>query len=302
MKKLNFKSFDDTVISYCVWNEVEKPKAIVQIVHGMAEYIARYDHFAKYLNSLGYIVLGDDHRGHGDTAGEDNLGITDSNCFENTLKDLAMLSDIARDKYKLPLFIFGHSYGSFLSQAYIQKYSGKIAGVVLSGSAFMASGLVKIGKSIANLQSAILDNYKPAKLIAKLSFGSFSNPFKDSDLENRWLSRDQELVKKYNADKYCGYVMSIGFQSSFMSAIVKLYSKELLNSIPKDLPIMIASGALDPVGGAGKLVNKLYNVYKEAGLENVTLKLYPEARHEIINEINKEEVYNDISTFYDNIL
>jgi len=302
MKQLAFKSFDDKNISYCLWDDVKSPKAVVQIIHGMAEYVARYDDFAKFLNSKGYIVIGDDHRGHGQTEGESNLGITDKNCFDSTIKDIEMLSNKALSDFKLPLFVLGHSYGSFLTQKYIQLYSEKIEGVVLSGSAWMGSGLVKFGKLIANLQGALIDHKKPAKLISKLSFGAFSNPFKDSDLPNRWLSRDQEVVKKYNDDVYCGYVMSIGFQVSFMNAVTKLYTEEGLNSIRKDLPIMIMSGSLDPVGGNGKLVTKLYNIYHNLGIEDLNIKLYEEARHEILNEINKQEVYEDVLNFFNSKL
>lgn len=302
MKQLSFKSFDGKEISYCLWDDVKSPKAVVQIIHGMAEHVARYDNFAKFLNSKGYLVLGDDHRGHGLTAGEANLGITDANCFTDTLKDIETLSNKALSDYKLPLFIFGHSYGSFLSQKYIQQFSEKIEGIVLSGSAWMGSGLVKVGKLIAGMQGALIDHSKPANLIAKMSFGAFSKPFTDTDMVNRWLSRDPEQVKKYNDDKFCGYVMSIGFQVSFFRSVTKLYTTEGLNSIRKDLPMLIVSGALDPVGGDGKLVTKLYNTYCDLGIQDVSMKLYEEARHEIINETNKEEVYQDILTFYDSKL
>ena len=249
MKELSFKSFDNKEIAYCLWDDVKEKKAVVQIVHGMAEHILRYDDFAKFLNSNGYIVIGDDHRAHGRTEGESRRGISDKNCFDNTVRDLEMLSDIAIKKYKLPLFVLGHSYGSFLTQKYIQLRSDRIKGAVLSGSAFMGSALVKLGKLIANLQGAFIDHEKPAKLISKLSFGAFSNPFKDSDLPNRWLSRDQEIVKKYNADTYCGYVMSIGFQVSFMNGVTKLYTAEGLNNIRKDRRYL-SRRALDPVAAA----------------------------------------------------
>jgi alpha-beta hydrolase superfamily lysophospholipase len=299
MQRLTFKSFDGKDISYVLWEDVKSPKAIVQIVHGMAEYIDRYDDFAKFLNSKGYVVIGDDHRGHGQTEGEKNLGVATKTCFDDTIKDLEMVSDIALAKYKLPLFVIGHSYGSFLTQRYIQLYSEKIEGAILSGSAWMGSGLVKMGKLIANIQGALIDHNKPAKLIAKMSFGAFSNPFTDTDMENRWLSRDPALVKKYNEDKYCGYVMSVGFQVSFMRSVTKLYVKEGLDSIRKDLPLMLASGALDPVGGAGKLVTKLYEVYQSIGMKDISIKLYEDARHEILNETNKQEVYSDFLAFLD---
>lgn len=299
MKKLNFKSFDNTEIAYCLWDNVKSPKGIIQIVHGMAEYVARYDNFAKFLNSKGYIVFGDDHRGHGDTAGEANLGVTNKNCFTDTVSDISTLTDKIIEKYKLPLFIFGHSYGSFLCQRYIQLYSGKIQGVVLSGSAWMGSGLVKMGKMLANFQGAFIDHKKPAKLISKLSFGAFSNPFTDTDMKNRWLSRDKDVVKSYNDDVYCGYVMSIGFQVSFMNNVTKLNNRESLEKIRKDLPIFITSGSLDPVGGNSKLVRKLYEMYTELCIKDVSIKIYDNARHEILNEINKDEVYADMLNFFD---
>lgn len=299
MKQLKFESFDKTEIFYCLWDNVEKPKGLVQIIHGMAEYVERYDAFAKFLNSKGYIVFGDDHRAHGNTAGE-KLGVGQFTCFDDTIKDLRQLGKLMVEKYSLPLNIFGHSYGSFLSQRFIQLYSNDLNACVLSGSAYMFDSKVKFGIKFASFQGKLFGAEKPAKLIGKMSFGAFSKPFKDSKLTNRWLSRDNAEVEKYNAHHFCGHNMSIGFQKSFMSTLPILYKAENLNKINKNLPMLILSGQLDPVGGKkGSLVTKLYETYKSVGIKNINMKLYENARHEILNETNREEVYNDVLDFYE---
>ena len=300
MKEIVFYGYKDYKLNLAVWDEVEKPSAVIQILHGMAEHIGRYDDFARYLNSKGYVVLGDDHRGHGVTA-QGKLGVVpEGDCFADTVEDEILIGKYARDTYKAPLFVFGHSYGSFLTQRYIQK-SSEMAGVILCGSACMDIPDVKAGLVVANMQAAVLGKDKKANLIRKMSFGPYNNQFKGEKKENAWLTRDDERREKYNADPMCNYTMSIGFYTSFFSALTKLYTPEALSGIPKELPIFIISGDKDPVGGSGKLINKLFEVYKDNGLLNVSVKLYSEARHELLNELNRDEVMADILHFCNGI-
>ncbi|NCA67124.1 MAG: alpha/beta hydrolase [Clostridia bacterium] len=303
MKEFKLKSFDGTEIACYLWDEVKKPIGIVQIAHGMGEHCPRYDHFATYLNNNGYIVIADDHRGHGKTCGYDNRGIVEGDSFGDTISDMIHLTAYAKEKYKLPLLLLGHSYGSFLSQGYIQKNGANIAGVVLSGSAYMNIPLTKIGKAIAMIQAYLFGNDKPAKLIGKMSFGAYDKPFAAEKQAFAWLSRDPEVSKKYIADPFCGarFAMSLGFQVSFFKGLGKIYTLDGLNAIPKTLPVLIVSGDKDPVGADGKLVTRLYEEYKTLGLAKTEFKLYPEARHEILNETNKEEVYSDILSFINKV-
>jgi len=225
--------------------------------------------------------------------------MADIDCFNDTVTDMIQLTDYAKDKYKLPVVLLGHSYGSFLAQSYIQRNGENIAGVVLSGSAFMGTTLVKLGRIIAEVQNYFYGPDKPAKLIAKMSFGAYDKPFAAEKQKFAWLSRDPEVSKKYLADPYCGghFVMSIGFQLSFFKGLGTLYTDAGLNAIPQELPILVISGDKDPVGGNGKLVTMLYEKYKAVGLKNTEFKLYPDARHEILNETNKDEVYADVLSF-----
>lgn len=297
--EMKFKGYKDYELNVYVWDEVKTPKAVVQIAHGMAEDAARYEDFAKFLNKNGYIVIADDHRAHGKTA-QGKLGIVpkDSDCYFDTIEDMALLTDYAKETYKVPVILFGHSYGSFLSQGYIEKHSDKIVSCVLCGSARMDIPDAKLGGMVANVQNAIFGADKPAKMIAAMSFGNYEKPFKDENRLNAWLNRDVAECDKYNANPMCGYILSIGFYKSFFNGLKQIYG-DAPKQIRKDLPIFIISGDKDPVGGMGELVKNLYEMYKELGF-NVEMKLYEGARHEILNEINKQEVYNDALKFFDN--
>ena len=302
MKEFNFTGFNDYPINLADWDEVEgEIKGVVQILHGMVEHIKRYDEFARFLNAHGYVVLGDDHRAHGVTA-QGSLGVVpDGDCFADTVEDAILIGKYARETYKVPLLVFGHSYGSFLTQRYIQK-CGEMKAVVLCGSACMDIPDVKAGLCVAKMQAALFGEKKKANLIRKMSFGPYNNAFKEEKKENAWLTRDDVRREAYNADPMCNYTMSIGFYTSFFSALSKLYSPEALSGISKDLPVFIISGDRDPVGGMGKLINRLYEVYKDNGLSHVEVKLYPEARHELLNELCREEVMGDVLAFYDGVL
>lgn len=298
MRKENFKGFNDEKIVAYFWDDVENPKGVVQIAHGMAEDLSRYHHFAAFLNSQGYIAVGDDHRGHGDTVGDALGTLPEGDCFFDTLKDMSILTDIIKKKYNnLPIFIFGHSYGSFLTQAYIQEYSDNIKGAILCGSAAQNSPVLKVGNWIAKTQLFFCGKNKPAKMISKTTFSVADKQFKGEG-KNAWLSRDKNVVDKYNASKRSGFILPIEFFESMTGAFSKLYKKKNLEKIRKDLPILIISGDKDPIGSNGKSLKKLLKIYQDLGIENVDLKLYKDARHELLNELNKEEVMNDILNFY----
>ncbi|MCR4874273.1 MAG: alpha/beta hydrolase [Clostridia bacterium] len=296
--EMKFKAYKDYELNVYVWDEVKSPKAVVQIAHGMAEDAARYEDFAKFLNSNGYIVLADDHRAHGKTAnGELGIVPEGGDCYFDTIEDMALLTDYAKDKYKLPVILFGHSYGSFLSQGYIEKYSDKIASVVLCGSAKMDTSDTKLGGMVANLQNSLFGPNKPAKFIANLSFGNYEKPFKEEHRKFAWGSRNVESCEKYNANPMCGFILSIGFYKSFFNGLKQIYG-DAPKSIRADLPIYIISGDKDPVGGMGVLVKNLFEMYKSLGF-NVEMKLYEGARHEILNELNNQEVYQDVLKFFE---
>lgn len=306
MEKIDkkIKGFDDYQVAMSIWLPDGEPKGIVQIFHGMVEHIDRYDDFARFLNSKGYIVAGDDHRGHGRTAGEEFLGkVPFGHTYFDTIDDEKVITAYLKKTYgNLPIFIFAHSYGSFLGQGYIQQNSQNIDGCILSGSANMSGIEPKIGRTIANIQHKLYGKDKSAEFIKNMTFGAYEKPFKKEKRQNAWLNRDIDACEKYNSDKFCNYTMSVGFYKNFFDGLCRIYEPERLAAIDKNLPIYIVSGDKDPVGKMGKLVSKLYDLYKGIGIKDVKIKLYEDARHEIVNEVNKDEVYADVVTWLDELV
>ena len=296
MKHMELRTFDDKINTVSVWDEVDNKIGAVVIVHGMAEHADRYDDFAKRLNREGYVVLADNHRGHKFNP-DGERGIVAPDSFENSVRDIKSVVDYAKQTYGVEVALLGHSYGSFLSQRYLELYADTVVCCILSGTAYMKGALVGMGKAIAGLQRFFVGGEKTGKLIDKMSFGAYNKPFESQGQRFAWLSRDREKVAEYEADEYCGYPLSIDYYYYFFRSIQKMYS-DAVKSVPADLPILIAIGSDDPVSNKGVLAEKLYKFYLQNGL-NAELKVYPGARHEILNEINRAEVYNDFVAFID---
>lgn len=286
--------FGENLYTY-IWSNVESPKGIVHIFHGMVEHSGRYDEFANYLNSRGYIVISSDHRGHGETGKDKGLGYIGEEGFYGIVKDKKFLSDYIRDRFKgIPLFILGHSFGSFIAQEYLIQYSNDIDGIIFSGSAKNDGVDIILGNIAANIQSVLIDDSKPARLIDKMAFGGFNRSVKSPKTKFDWLSRDDEQVQKYINDRYCQFIPSINFYKNLFSGLRRLYKKYRLDGINKNINILVISGDRDPVGKMGKSVQRLYQQYKDLNIKGVTLKLYEGGRHEMLNETNKGEVYEYI--------
>ncbi len=282
------------------WDDVKEPVGVVQIIHGMAEHIQRYDFFAEFLNYNGYIVVGMDTRGHGRTAVEGlGLGIvTDGDSFADTVADQIDLAKHIKEKYNLPLCLFGHSFGSFLSQSFIQRASDLLEGVILCGSAKQKGLDIKTGEIVSKLQKVFCGKDKPAKFITKMAFGGFDKKFAYDKMENAWVCSNLDSVKKYNEDEWCGAVASIGFFKSLFCGVKDLYEECNLDCIRKELKILIISGDKDPVGGYGKKVEKLFETYVDTGIKEVSVKLYPDKRHELLNEDIRDQVMFDALNFF----
>ncbi len=300
MKNINITSFDGLEIKAFLYDNIVVPKGIVQITHGMSEHAKRYDDFAKFLNDAGYIVCTYDGRGHGETCGDPEkvgeVGIGDN--FTSCVKDQGEVSCFLKDLYPdLKLIIFGHSYGSFLTQKYIQTYDFADKAIIC-GSGMQSGALLNAGLAIANIGAKFKGKNAQAHIIANMSFGGYEKHFKKlgDNRKNSWLNRNIEEVEKYNADPYCGRVFSFGFYKSFFSAFKSIFKKEAIANIEKDLPILMISGADDPVGDYGKSVEALCKLYLDSGLD-VSLKLIPEMRHEILLETGKEVVYDAMLNF-----
>ncbi|MDD3831540.1 MAG: alpha/beta hydrolase [Clostridia bacterium] len=278
-----------------VWDKVEQPRMVLQLVHGMCEHSARYDDFARYLNNNGIIVVMVDQRGHGLSTTPDSYGYEEGDMWTNNVNDQLELTDWA-GKYNLPIVVMGHSYGSFLTQRLISLSKTPIA-FILSGSNYMKSPLFTLGAIIAKM-ACNKDPKAPGITMANLSFKAYEKQIPGT---NNWLSRNEEVVARYNDDPACGYVASNNFYSTFMQGIKLLYTREAQASVDKDKPIYIFSGSCDPVGDNGVGPTKLLDYYKRIGCENVTLKIYQECRHEMLNEINNTQVYADVLSFLNNL-
>lgn len=288
-----FKSFDGKEIFVNEWTDVQNPKGVVQIVHGMVEYGARYDAFARFLNEHGFVVVADDHRGHGNTD-SDSLGYCKGNMFYDTVTDEGALTDHYKAKYPgLKYFVLGFSYGSFLTQSYLSRFGDKIDGAVIAGSNYKKDFEVYLGSFVAHLAP----EKKAAKFIEKQSFGAYSKKFTDGE----WLSVDAENNAAYHADKFCSFTCSNRFYRDFFKGLKSLYTKDYIAKLPKELPVLLASGEDDPVGDMGKGVKKLYDFYtQKAGMRRVELKLFENSRHEFLNEKqNRAEKWGALAEFFE---
>ena len=294
-----FKASDGVQIFTYKWmpDEASVVKGAVQIAHGMAEHAARYERFAEALTKAGYAVYANDHRGHGKTAGsQEEIGcFADENGWEKVVEDMHTLTSIIKKDYpKKPFFLFGHSMGSFLSRHYSMLYANELSGLVLSGTGGDPGIIGKIGLLIAKMDARIHGKKAKSEIMNKLSFGAFNGAFKPNRTDYDWLSRDNAEVDKYISDPLCGTVFTAGFFCEMLGGIGYINKKENIAKIPKNLPIYIFSGAKDPVGASTKGVTQVYKTLKAAGLGDLTLKFYENGRHEMLNEINRDEVFKDM--------
>ncbi len=294
--KLDTK-FGDTLYGYA-WT-IEKPKANLVIVTGMEEYALRYDEFASFLNEHGYDVFCVDHYGQGLNAKtKEEQGVVPPSFFSKSVKNIDQIVVSCRESL-LPTTILAHSMGSFMLQDYIQRFTSHINKIVIVGSnGPNAKMTYKFGKAIARLTLTKKNRNKKHFFMDKMIFGLYGKHFKGEGPAS-WLSLSKDNVEKYKKDEQCGYVSTHGFYYEFMKGCNRLYQKKYLSKIRKDMNILIVSGDDDPVGAYGKGPLKLFKLYKKLGIENVELKLYENLRHELLNEENRKEAYEDILAFLD---
>ncbi|ADU46634.1 alpha/beta hydrolase [Intrasporangium calvum] len=273
-------------------------RAVVQLAHGMAEHSARYERFAERLTREGYAVYAADHRGHGQTASSatpDHGYLADRAGFDTVVADLHAVTEMARRQHPdLPVVLFGHSMGSFLARAYVLTWGHELAGLVLSGTAGDPGALGRVGRVVALAQARARGRRHPSGLMNTLTFGQYNAPFKPNRTAFDWLSRDPEEVDKYVADLECGNVFTAGFYADLLEGLARVNADGEVSRVSKDLPILLVSGDMDPVGGMGKGVARVAAQYERLGVRDVTMKVYPEARHELLNETNRDEVMDDI--------
>jgi len=283
---------DGHQIQVFTW-ENENPSAWIHINHGMAEHAKRYNAFAEQLVTAGFSVVAHNHRGHGDSATTHVGSYGQAASWSNVLKDLETVRDEICGQ-SLPYFIFAHSMGSFIAQSYLSTCSRKIDGLILSGSNLQPAWLSKAGRFVASIERIRLGRDSSSQLLQFLSFGSFNQAFKPNRTEYDWLSTDSEQVDKYISDPLCGFPCSTGLWHEFLNALAQLFKKGNLKNIQANLPILIIGGSQDPVGLMGKGLAKLARAYEDAGQKQVTLTLYENGRHEMLNEVNGDKVGLDI--------
>ncbi|WP_371803201.1 lysophospholipase [Candidatus Lokiarchaeum ossiferum] len=277
------------------------PKGLIQIVHGMAEHALRYDFLAEALTDEGFVVYAEDHRGHGKTMESmDKAGSLNPDGWDGVVKDLKQLKDImVKDYPDLPVFMFGHSWGSFLTQDFIQKWGDELKGIILSGTAGKQDtlGLLIL---IAKLQVKLHGSDTPAGLIYKLGVEPLNKRFEPAKSASAWLSTVEEEVQKYDDDPLCGYRPPNGYYLEMAYAMKRLWKKENESKIPKNLPIYMIVGELDPVGNFTKNFMPLVHRYQNQGIADVSYKIYKDARHEILNDYCRKEVVQDTVNWFNN--
>lgn len=273
------------------------PRAVVQIAHGIAEHCGRYTDFMRFLAENGFAVYADDHLGHGKSVliGSEKGFFAEKDGWKHVVSDLALLHDIAAaENPGIPYVMFGHSMGSFLTRNYMIDHPDKYDYAILSGTGHQDALTVLGGNIIA--EALVLKNgpYSSGKMLDDIAFGSYLDKIEKPRTKFDWLSRDKKEVDKYIADPMCGFVCTASLYRDMMNGLKYITSKSNIAKMDKSKPVYFMSGDADPVGDYGKGVERAYKAFCDAGLHDVMIRLYPGGRHEMLNETNRDAVYNDI--------
>ncbi|MGN0967721.1 MAG: lysophospholipase [Oscillospiraceae bacterium] len=277
--------------------ESGQPRAVVQIVHGVSEYIDRYAPVAHFLTEHGFVVVGDDHLGHGRTAsGPEEYGFfLEKDGWHTVSADVRRLRVLMGQKYpNLPYFILGHSMGSFLTRTYLIDWPGTVTGAILSGTGQEPPALVSAGWHLSNAICKTSGPRTHSKLVEQLSFGAYNKQFAPTRTRADWISRDKAIVDAYIADPLCDFLPTAGMFRDMMEGLQYIARKSNLKKMDPATPVLFISGDKDPVGQNGKGVTRVAGFFRQAGTEDLTVRLYPDGRHEIMNELNRDEVFGDI--------
>lgn len=279
------------------WVPEGKVICILQIIHGMAEYIERYEEMAQFFAEKGILVTGDDHLGHGKSVPEG--GTYGYFCEQDpatvVVRDVHRLKKMTQEDYPgVPYIILGHSMGSFILRNYLFRYGTGIQGAIVCGTGSQPQGLVRVCRAIAAVQGFFLSEKHVAKMIDKMAFGNYNKEIKEPKTTFDWLCRDEKVVDAYRKDAYCGFTFTVNGFKTLFTLLHRLNQISNLEQMPKNLPVFFVAGDKDPVGNYGEGVKKAYADFEKVGMEKLSLKLYPEDRHELLNELDKEQVYEDL--------
>lgn len=294
-----FTTSDDKKLITYKW-ETEQPKGLILIIHGMSEHAARYDDFATFLSNNGFLTYAVDLRGHGKTAGSlEEVGqFAMENGWNKVLNDINELGTHLHKQHEdIPFILLGHSMGSFLVRNIAYQFPKLADGYILSATAGHPGLLGIVGKSVANINMKLAGKKKRSALMTKLTFGDFNKKYEKPRTDKDWLSRDTEVVDKYINDPYCMQIFTTQFFTDLLHGVLSINDFSNMLKMDKSKPILMFAGDMDPVGNYGKGPQEVADKLKRAGVEDVELKIYPEGRHEMLNETNKEEVYQLVLTW-----
>jgi len=287
----------------------EEIKGVVQLHHGLAEHSMRYDRLGSVLAENGYVLNAYDMRGHGKTA-ENSIAkktgmfgkLADKDGFNRAVKDLYEVTNAVKNVYPdKKIVLLGHSFGSFISQSFIEEFGDKIDGVILSGTAGPQMPLAISGNAVANIVKLFKGADYISTFLDNLAFGSYNKRIKDPKSKYAWLSVNEMAVSMYEMDNWCGFPLTTSFFCDMTYGLKKIHKSKNMKKIPEDLPVFFFYGDQDPVGGYGKTINHLFNIYKKNGLQRIELKAFEGDRHEVLNELDCEVCEKDIIEFISSI-
>lgn len=281
------------------WAPEGAPVAVVQLVHGIAEHMLRYDDFAQFLNAHAVLVVAEDHMGHGKSTGSGAERYFAGGWLSAVADTYELLRRTREEFPTLPYFILGHSMGSFMTRTLLFTYpDAGLRGAVICGTGWQSGATLAAGRTLCALEGLRVGETKPSALLNNLMFGAFNRKFPDAKTENDWICADPAVVQAYTDDPLCGGNASVGLAREMLRGIGMIEKKKNLEAMPKELPVFFIAGKSDPVGNMGKGVRKAAEAFRKVGMRHVALKLY-DGRHEILNEQNHAEVYEDIWIFFE---
>lgn len=274
----------------------DAPRGVVQIVHGIAEHIGRYDNFAQYLAAQGFVVTAEDHMGHGKSIGDGQTPLFFAGGWDAAVADLHGLLSMTQDMYPgVPYFLFGHSMGSFLTRTLLYQYPQEsLRGVILSGTGWLRGATITAGLTLCKAEEHRYGERGVSPLLQDMMFGAYNRHFQPARTKDDWICTDPAVVDAYTADPLCGGECTVGLAREMLRGIRENQKSENLEKMNHDLPVLFFAGEEDPVGNMGKGVRRSAEAFETAGMTDVTVKLYPGYRHEMINEPCREQVYEDV--------
>lgn len=299
MKEVYIPSINNrNQLHVAIWEPQRETKAILQISHGMVEYIVRYDDFAKHLNQQGILVIGNDHLGHGQSVlDESEFGYFGKEKGSAVVDDLYEVTKYAKKQYgeNIPYFLMGHSMGSFMARRYLMTYGEKITGAIISGTGYKTAPVLAVAFFFTAVTKFFHGERYRSPFMKWLVFHTYNRKIADVKTKNDWLTRDAAVVAAYNENPYCKFSFTVNGYETLFGAIKYIQKQNNWEKTPKQLPILMIAGEEDPVGSYGKDVKKVYKKYQQLGCNHIELKLYQDDRHELVNELDREVVYADIS-------